>query len=210
MASKAFHGSCHCGSIQYLVRVTLPPDTTNASPFTPGTHIYKCNCTTCHKAGFFHLRPNSASEDFLLLSPNPSELGDYSCLTKQMHWYFCKTCGVKPFCGAGGWVKEEVDVNAWKGEEKRDGEGKKKTAWKLTTKEVEIEKADRKIKKEVLSLNVNATTLDARQEGLDLREWHEKKWVFYLDVLDFDVSSYKEGMPMPAMGFEGPYPGGMY
>jgi hypothetical protein len=32
-------------------------------------------------------------------------------------------------------------------------------------------------------LSVNAATLDARQEGLDLREWHEKGWIAYLDWL---------------------------
>lgn len=32
-------------------------------------------------------------------------------------------------------------------------------------------------------LSVNASSLDAGQ-GLDLREWHEKGWVCYLDVFD--------------------------
>lgn len=30
-------------------------------------------------------------------------------------------------------------------------------------------------------LSVNAATLDQDQEGLDLREWHEKGWIAYLD-----------------------------
>lgn len=30
--------------------------------------------------------------------------------------------------------------------------------------------------------SVNAHTLDAGQEGLDLREWHEKGWIVYLDM----------------------------
>lgn len=33
-------------------------------------------------------------------------------------------------------------------------------------------------------LSVNAATLDARQEGLDLREWQEKGWIAYLDYLE--------------------------
>jgi len=32
-------------------------------------------------------------------------------------------------------------------------------------------------------LSVNAATLDAGQEGLDLREWAEKGWIAYLDWL---------------------------
>lgn len=32
-------------------------------------------------------------------------------------------------------------------------------------------------------LSVNAATLEARQEGLNLREWHEKGWITYLDTL---------------------------
>jgi len=34
-------------------------------------------------------------------------------------------------------------------------------------------------------LSVNAATLDAGQEGLDLREWHEKGWIAYLDCKDY-------------------------
>lgn len=33
-------------------------------------------------------------------------------------------------------------------------------------------------------LTVNASSLDEGQEGLDLREWHEKGWIHYLDCLD--------------------------
>lgn len=32
-------------------------------------------------------------------------------------------------------------------------------------------------------VTINAATLDAGQEGLDLREWHEKGWIVYLDCL---------------------------
>lgn len=33
-------------------------------------------------------------------------------------------------------------------------------------------------------LRVNAHALDAAQEGLDLREWHERKWVQYVNWYD--------------------------
>ena len=33
-------------------------------------------------------------------------------------------------------------------------------------------------------LSINAQTLEAGQEGADLREWHDKGWIHYLDCLD--------------------------
>lgn len=35
-------------------------------------------------------------------------------------------------------------------------------------------------------LTINASTLEAGQEGLDLREWHEKGWISYIDSLDYE------------------------
>jgi len=51
-------------------------------------------------------------------------------------------------------------------------------------------------------LSVNAQTLDAGQEGLELREWTEKKWVMYLNCLadeGWEVGRY-----------ERPFAGGVY
>ena len=49
-------------------------------------------------------------------------------------------------------------------------------------------------------LSVNAATLEQDQEGLDLREWHEKGWIGYLDCKE-EVGDDR---------FETPYEGGMY
>ena len=49
-------------------------------------------------------------------------------------------------------------------------------------------------------LSINATSLDAGQEGLDLREWCDKSWIFYLDAKDH-VGDNRFGMP---------HEGGMY
>jgi len=49
-------------------------------------------------------------------------------------------------------------------------------------------------------LSVNAATLEAGQEGLDLREWHEKGWIAYLDELD-EVEGNR---------LQKPHRGGMY
>jgi len=49
-------------------------------------------------------------------------------------------------------------------------------------------------------LSVNAATLDAGQEGLDMREWTEKGWITYLDAKD-EVGEARLGVP---------HEGGMY
>lgn len=53
-------------------------------------------------------------------------------------------------------------------------------------------------------LSVNAFTLEPGQEGLDLREWHENKWMEYLDVLR--LGEPDAGKPT----YERPHPGGSY
>jgi hypothetical protein len=46
-------------------------------------------------------------------------------------------------------------------------------------------------------LSINAHSLDAKQEGLDLREWVEKNLVGYLDCLDWEG---KDSMERPHIG----------
>ncbi|KIW09178.1 uncharacterized protein PV09_00109 [Verruconis gallopava] len=116
--------------------------------------------------GIFHLRLADAANDFILLSPlDPfKDLGDYLCSDKIIHWFFCKTCGVRcfSFTGKGQVVDKDVD-------------GETKTVWAPAEGFVEGKNG---------YLSVNATSLDAGQQGLDLREWHEKGWIHYLDTLD--------------------------
>jgi hypothetical protein len=73
---RPYHGSCHCGQTKYIAYLTLPPPTVAVDPY-PGTtiRIYKCNCSTCHKAGYFHVRLKDAPNDFVLLSPIDPENG---------------------------------------------------------------------------------------------------------------------------------------
>lgn len=86
MPDQTFHGSCHCGTIQYTL--TLPTD------FFSNPTAGRCNCTICQKAGFTFLRIPASS--FTLTSPaSKSELPDYQPKIKTLHLYFCNKCGVQ-------------------------------------------------------------------------------------------------------------------
>jgi len=139
--------------------------------------------------GFFHVRLPDAASDFALLSPlDPlKELSDYTCFEGDIHWLFCPKCGVRcfAFCGDENVIEKEVPV--WKSTAEGgigafDGEKTEmRKVWspKGKTQDGWIEGSGFGN-----YLSVNATTLEGKQEGLDLREWTESKVVCYLDCLD--------------------------
>ncbi|KAK5651614.1 hypothetical protein OQA88_11887 [Cercophora sp. LCS_1] len=191
---RPYTGSCHCGFTKYIVYLTFPhdPPPTTQRRGPDGRlrqHMYRCNCTTCQKAGIMHIRLPSPPDDFLLLSPlKPfEELGDYQCNEEKLHFFFCKACGMRcfSFMGEGELVEKEV------GNETKTVWCPKRGWYEDLTK----------------YMSVNAYTLDAGQERLDLREWTEKKWVMYLDCLvDTDQTVYTP----PPITYERPYEGGAY
>jgi len=200
---RPYTGSCHCGAVKYTIHLTLPhtpPEATNLRTEDGRRRqlFYRCNCTTCQKAGVLHMRLPSPPDDFLLLSPlDPlHELGDYQCFDKRLHWLFCRTCGVRcfTFTGEGEVMEKEVPSTTPETATAAVGGGRRTMVW--SPKRGWIEDQSR-------YLSVNAYTLDAGQQGLDLREWTEKKWVMYLDCL-----SDGEG-PMERT-YERPFPGGAY
>lgn len=167
--------------------LTLPPPLIDANPpsHSSTVRIRKCNCSTCHKMGFFHVRPMDPPNDFQLLSPSdPSQLGDYTCYSKRIHWYFCSKCGVRCFSFSGDGETSEAEV---------DGETRKVWAPK-----VELWKGMDRGGTSYLS--INAQTLEAGQVGLNLLEWTEKQWIAYMDYL------HLVGEPR----LKEPYPGGTY
>ncbi|KAH7305844.1 DUF636 domain-containing protein [Stachybotrys elegans] len=193
---RPFHGSCHCGAVRYLVFLNIP----HQAPKDKGKeqqNIYRCNCTACHKTGIFHVRVHSSPDDFLLLSPQDpmSELGNYKC-GAYLNFFFCKTCAVRPFTFMGEGEVIEVDLSSLgvSGAEP----GVKTKAWR-PKKEGWIEGRTT----HGCYLSVNGYTVDAGQEGFDLREWSEKKLVGYEDYLRSD----SDRQPM---SWERPYPGGAY
>ncbi|XPT01243.1 hypothetical protein M3J09_010383 [Ascochyta lentis] len=191
--AKEYPGSCHCGFVQYKVRLQFPPV---QDPRAKSIRLYKCNCSTCQRMGFFHCRPISPADDFTLISPtNIEELGDYRVNSKTNGWYFCKKCGVRVF-GVGG-VWEQVHPDG----EGVDGEGAEtlpsvfKT--KATTKTRKVDGEE--VTEPYYYVSVNAVTLEP-SEDIDLRKWHDNGWVFYVDTRNHT------GGPRLAK----PYEGGMY
>ncbi len=118
---------------------------------------------------------------------------DYFC--RRLHFFFCKNCGGRPFIFAGEGEIVDADLNALG----KGGEGVVK-AWR-PKKEGWIEGQPGCPS----YLSVNAYTIDANQEGLDLRELVENKTLLYLDMLrSHDLKS----MSKPT--YEKPPLGGVY
>jgi hypothetical protein len=175
VARREYKGSCHCGFIKYFVVLELPliipenPSRLVVDIDPTSVRVRKCNCSVCHKIGFFHMRLPFAPKDFSLLSPlDPlTELGNYTVFRQRIRWLFCKTCAVRcfAFMGEGAVIDREID-----GEVKKVW-APKEEGWKDRVEEGNY-------------LSVNAQTLEPGQEGLNLLEWHEKGQILYLDELD--------------------------
>jgi hypothetical protein len=173
---RPYHGSCHCGNIRFIVFISMPPAALgDAAHEIPSVRFYKCNCTPCHKMGYFHIRVPDAPRDFYLLSPlDEKALSDYQCSDRELHWRFCKTCGVRCFIFKG--ESEVVDVDLEK-EMGKESEGKMTKVWRC--------KPEGWKEGRTSYLSVNALTIEGGQDGFDLREMVDKKWVAYLDCKDY-------------------------
>lgn len=158
--------------------------------------------------GIFHLRLKSAPDDFILLSPLDPEAEDsgltrYMTTAKKSTWWFCTTCGVRCFTARAASEQAEVDVPL-KSLQQLEIPG--------ATDEADAGNVSRtpvwKLKKDGFAesphgtsyFSLNAVTLDAGQDGLDLAVWHEKQWVQYVDSLG-DRKRWQTGKP---------HPGGIY
>ena len=94
----------------------------------------------------------------------------------------------------------ELDVGDWAGGESK---GETKQVWTLASGEdfTRVEEG-KTIVKPLHYLSVNAFTLEVGEGGVDLREWHEKKWIFYVENLKRHNGTQ--------MRVNEPFPGGLY
>lgn len=77
-----FHGSCHCGRVQFEV---------DAEP----TKLSECNCSICCMKGALYVPVPEISE--LRILSGESDLTHYQFNTKTAIHYFCKHCGIHTF-----------------------------------------------------------------------------------------------------------------
>lgn len=97
-----------------------------------------------------------------------------------------------------------MDVGKWAG---GDGEeGKVQKVWVTHPKGeyTETDQEGNEVTRPLHYVSVNATTLDQGQEGLDLRDWHEKGWVFYVECWKRKPGENSKER------FGSPHEGGMY
>lgn len=86
MERKTYHGSCHCGAVEFEADIGLAKDGTR-----------RCNCSICTKtrAWFTVLTP-----EHFRLTKGEDQLCDYDWIPPggkkmDMHYRFCGTCGVR-------------------------------------------------------------------------------------------------------------------
>ena len=217
---RPYYGSCHCKNVKYVTWIHLPEGGSSAESLASdqpvpkfadtdvkkfieatGQEIYKCNCTTCHKLGHFHLRLADSPRDFLLLRPlaepgqSDSGLTPYVIPKGNTKWYFCSRCGTRLFSIRGEFervdgVKVPAKALAEMGLESEghvvDGPGSESSAERVVSgwsPKSEGWEEDGEARTSYFSLNL--ITVDAAQEGFDLREIHERGWVQYLDAIDY-------------------------
>jgi hypothetical protein len=229
---RPYTGSCHCGRIRYLAYIKTPtPAPERAGPGDPaggpptgadeyhratGQTCYKCNCTTCTKLGFWHLRLADSPGDFYVFAPAPGGAegegpaaadgpaaaggdgwGAYRCGPRRVNrWVFCKACGARPFGFRGEWSARPLDeapAEVRAAAARGAGSGGAVAAWS-PRREGWSEGRGRGS-----YLSVNLTSVDAKQEGFDLRDFTTFRWIRYFDLLN---DSYQEA--------DVPFAGGMF
>ena len=80
MEAVIFTGSCHCGKVQFEVR--LEGGLTNPR---------RCNCSLCRRKGA--IMETLFADGFTLLA-GEENLSTYRWNTQKARHYFCKTCGI--------------------------------------------------------------------------------------------------------------------
>ncbi|GGA53998.1 GFA family protein [Pelagibacterium lentulum] len=80
--TKAYSGSCHCGSVRFKAEVDLAQGTS------------RCNCSICTKSRFWKA---VIASDAFTLTAGEDQIGQYRFGSETIIHCFCTRCGVKPF-----------------------------------------------------------------------------------------------------------------
>jgi hypothetical protein len=79
---KSYHGSCHCGAVQFRCAMDLADGTS------------RCNCSMCWKGRFWKVIV--PAESFELLA-GEEMLAEYRFGSESIRHRFCRRCGIKPY-----------------------------------------------------------------------------------------------------------------
>ena len=80
---KTYHGSCHCGAVQFDVDLDLGAIDTS-----------RCNCSICRRQRYWKTLVRAET---VRVTKGMDALSDYQFGSNTIHHLFCKICGVKPF-----------------------------------------------------------------------------------------------------------------
>jgi hypothetical protein len=75
---RTYHGSCHCGAVQFEVATTLTP-------------AVRCNCSLCKRKGTVMVLLPEAQ---FRLTAGADALTLYQFNSRLARHWFCKTCGI--------------------------------------------------------------------------------------------------------------------
>lgn len=78
---QSYHGSCHCGAVQFSITTDFPELTT-------------CDCSICRRKNALMVKVHESQ--FTLLA-GQEHLTEYQFNTHTARHFFCKTCGIYPF-----------------------------------------------------------------------------------------------------------------
>ena len=73
-----YKGSCHCGSVEFLVETDL-------------SKIVQCNCSICKRK---NAKMNILPKDAIISISGEENLSTYQFGTNLAKHYFCKNCGI--------------------------------------------------------------------------------------------------------------------
>jgi hypothetical protein len=78
---RKYHGSCHCGAVQFEIETDFP-------------ELTMCDCSLCRRRNALMVKVHESR--FRLLA-GVASLAEYRFHTRTARHFFCKMCGIYPF-----------------------------------------------------------------------------------------------------------------